>query len=266
MKRIAIYCVTYNSNESLVRYLKSIDKSLLKAGENVAVDVFVADNSENPQTVDVGSMSFSLCLDAMNGNLGYFGAIRRLMLSHPIDAYDYVVISNVDLTLEKDTLKMLAEYECSDTTGWIAPCIYSSMENRDRNPKIMRRYSLKKLKLLRMFFKYPVLHYLYTKTFYKKKKYVKKPQGKVYAGHGSFIILTAKYFRLAGVIDYPQFLFDEEIYLAEQCLDFKLDVMYVPEIKVMDSEHESTGKMKPKMYYKYNYDSTNYIINTYYAL
>lgn len=120
--------------------------------------------------------------------------------------------------------------------------------------------------MIRLFYRYPILHYLYTKTFYKSKKYVSKVAGNIYAGHGSFIILTKEYIKRCGIINYPVFLFGEEIYLAEMCRENNFTVSYCPDISVSDKEHVSTGKIRSRLYYRYNYEAINYAIKTFYNI
>lgn len=87
-------------------------------------------------------------------------------------SYDFVIISNVDIELDKCSLNKLAsDYGAgnSGSIGWIAPKIYSATERRDRNPKMTARYSLKKLKMLRFLFNHPVLYHLYRCTAYRRK-------------------------------------------------------------------------------------------------
>ena len=59
------------------------------------------------------------------------------------------------------------------------------------------------------------LHKLYTMTLYKTKRYRSNEAKYIYAGHGSFIILTKAFFQNYSNIAYPMFLYGEEIYLAE---------------------------------------------------
>ena len=86
----------------------------------------------------------------------------------------------------------------------------------------------------------------------------------VYAGHGSFIILTQAYLRRCGTIDYPVFLFCEELYLAEMCRRNGLAVVYVPHIRVNDTEHVSVGKMAHRDYCRHNLEAVSYIIRHFY--
>lgn len=245
MKRIAVYCVTFNSDGELERYKASLRKAEEKTGGQVKVDIFVSKNTKDD-------------------NPGYFGGIRRAMFQSDLNIYDYAIISNVDLTVEEDFFEKLAAYDCQDDTGWIAPQIWSAEEGRDRNPKILHRYPLKKLKLLRTIFQFPhvwrIKHYISSR----QKKWVSHPAGEIYGGHGSFIILTKRYLERCGVVNYPVFLFCEEIWLAEQCRKEGLTVIYEPSLKVNDSEHASTGRMKLSYYCLLNEEALTYVMNKFY--
>ncbi len=245
MKHIAIFCVSYLSEKERDAYLASINIAAKKAADKVKVDIFVANNTKED-------------------NPGYFGAVKRMMVQKDMNAYDYSIISNVDLALEEDFFIKLADYECSDNTGWIAPQIWSDQELRDMNPKISERYPYYKLKVLQFLHHHPSLHKLYSRTLYYRKRVQSSTEGHIYAGHGSFIILTKKYIERCGIINYPIFLFCEEIYLAELCRKAHLDVTYVPNLRVFDREHISTGKMPIKEYSRLNYEAVSYILNEFY--
>lgn len=265
MKRIAIFCVTYHSYQEAEHYLASIDKAVEKAAGSVSLDVFVADNTTtNPQPITYQASNFKLQTSNSRENLGYFGGIKHAMQEVDVEAYDYAIISNVDLTMDEEFFVKLAAYECPEDTGWIAPQIWSKAEDRDRNPKVLTRYPLKKLKVLRTFFQLPPIWAFYHRYASHKKRSEVHSAGQIYAGHGSFIILTNAYLKRCGKIDYPVFLFCEEIYLAEQCLRAGLKVMYVPALKVSDREHISTGRMNLGHYCHQNYEALQYIIQTYY--
>ena len=245
MKRIAVYCVTFRSDVELENYKASLLKAAEKAGGEVELDFFVSRNTEDD-------------------NPGYFGGIRRAMLKSDVKAYDYAIISNVDLTVEEDFFVKLAAYNCAEDTGWIAPQIWSAQEGRDRNPKIMNRYQLKKLKILKTIFHYPYVWALKRAITARQKKWEKHPAGEIYGGHGSFIILTKRYLERCGAVNYPVFLFCEEIWLAEQCRKAGLKVMYVPTLVVSDAEHASTGRMKLSYYCHLNEEALEYIIKNFY--
>lgn len=270
MKRVAIFCVTYNTYEEMARYYGSVCRAAEQVRGRMEVDFFVADNTERDvQTITLeGTANVCPTVFAYNENLGYLGAAQRMMREESVDIrqYDYVAISNVDLAMQDDALLRLSEYKASPTTGWIAPSLLSEQEGRDRNPGVMRRYSARRLKVLRAMFRFPILMTAYRATFYKRhKKQHTCPEGQViYAGHGSFMLFTKTYFERCGTPQFPMFLFGEELYFAEQCRRQGLSVVYCPSIKIGDQEHASIGKMHRPTIYRYNYDSLGYILRTFY--
>lgn len=265
MDKILIICVNYNSYSELLKYLNSINESA-KCCNNIDVNVIIADNSSKMKHIDLRQYkSIEVSLLNLN-NKGYFGAAQAVMQSiEDLSIYDYVAISNVDLLLKDDFFDKLSSVKIEKEVAWIAPKIYSKDEKRDRNPKVMSRYSKKKLQLLYYMYKYPILFYLYTMTAYKRKKLQPQyPEMDIYAGHGSFMILTRSFFESYKEIHYPIFLFGEELFLAEEILKAGKKVRYVPSLVIYDNEHVSTSTIKKKTYFKYNQDSIKYILDTYY--
>ena len=268
MKKILITCVNYNTYDYLIRFIDSIENSLLHCNiQNLQVEIHIADHSTQKQKVDFSKYKdINIILYPLD-NLGYLGGAATI-INHidDITQYDFVAISNVDLALYKCFFSSLLEQKLPDETGWIAPSIYSKLEKRDKNPKILNRYSLKRIKMLQIMYKYPIVNKIYLATLYKRKKIQATiPAGKtIYAGHGSFILLTKKFFSNYRQLKYPIFLFGEEIYFAELMQKQNLKVLYIPSIKIWDIEHTSTGSIKKRAYYRYNHEAITYIRKTFY--
>lgn len=243
MKRIAIYCVTYHSDKALENYLASIEAS--REGEDCLVDVFVRHNDSE--------------------NLGYFGGIEQLMQEHSPQGYDYVIVSNVDILLSTSFFHDLLAVEPGKEVGWIAPRIASTYEHCDKNPKNLRRYNKRSLLIMRFLFRHSWAHSLHHHTLHKLKNHTRPYRREIYAGHGSFIILTSEYIKRCVIIHYPPFLYCEEIYLAEQCRAHQLKVVHLPGIQVSDSEHIATGQLPHKLRCQYNEQALDYILKTYYT-
>lgn len=266
MKRsILIVCVNYNTYNELNQYLSSIEKSAGKL-QNINVNVIIADNSTFKQSVNTNRYDHINVETQKLDNIGYLKGAQYVINRVPdIKKYDFVIISNVDILMKEDFFTKLYDYRIDQNIAWIAPQIFSKNENRDLNPKVLSRYSKKKLSMLYYMYKYPVLFYLYTATVYKRKKIRSTyPEMDIYAGHGSFIILTRTFFENQNDINYPVFLFGEELYLAEKIRIVGKKVKYVPSIIIYDNEHVSTSKMKKKSYFKYNQESIKYILDTFY--
>ena len=274
MKSIAVLCVTYNSYSELRAYLASVDIAAAKSSSGLKVDVFIVDNTEQDiEEVDYldSYININATLISSHKNLGYFGGAKEGLKYIDIGLYDYMAITNVDLIVSEDAFLNLSKMKLDENVGWIATAIISDKEHRDRNPEVLRRYSRRKLLMLKFKFDYPIIDFVYNRTLYKRKKLRKKYSAMdIYAGHGSFILLTRAYFEKCGMIGYPVFLFGEELYLAEECRKHSLRVIYRPEICIYDSEHVSTSKLKKTLpfkktfYYQCNSDAIDYILANYY--
>ncbi|MBO4718248.1 MAG: hypothetical protein J5658_00100 [Prevotella sp.] len=235
-----------------------------KVKDTISVTVLVADNSVPATHVDYQPQYFTLRILPTNDNKGYFGAIGFLMKEFDPQEYYYSIISNVDVLLTDNFFLKLSNFKCDTAVGWVAPSIYSERHQFDWNPQAMQRYSLRKLKILRFLFKHPQLLQLKKKIFHEFKDIKKHSSGDIYAGHGSFIILPKVYFIKCGIINYPVFLFEEEIYLAEECRKHGLKVVYYPQLKVLDIGGVSTGKIPSLQYCSHYIEALNYIISHYY--
>lgn len=263
--KILILAVTYNSYQELNSYLKSIDKAVELCTET-EVTVCIVDNSIDKQSIDASQYKrIQVEVYSLN-NKGYLGGAQYVINGcTDILKYDYVAISNVDIEMASDFFVKLREYKFDEDIAWLATRIWSKAEERDRNPKIISRPSKKRLQLVNLMYKYPVLDYLYTRTLYKRKTmYTPSPEMDIYAGHGSFMMLTKAFFEKYPKINYPIFLFGEELFFGELIRQAGMRVRYVPNMEVIDTEHTSTGKMKKAFYYKCNKESIDYILNTFY--
>ena len=269
MKKIIIASVNHNSYTQLYNFLTSVDKAAKRVKGQAIVEVFVGDNSTSRQVVDYKAIHYRLSVLVAPNN-GYLGTVRYLLRQRPdIMNADFFIISNVDVFLTTDCfsnlLSFVSQNNDSRSIGWIAPAIISETLNCDLNPQATKRYSLNKLRLLRIAYTFPFIHRLYTLTLHKAKNKTKSHQpADIYAGHGSFIILTRAFLQHCPSLDYPIFLYGEEIFLAEQCAHHRLLVKYVPSIVIFDIGKVSTGKMPSSFYYRYNRQAMDYLINTFY--
>ena len=267
--------VNYNSYDALETYIASVGKALeVAADPTIEVKIHVADNSTSQKAeannCPVSSVHYQL---SHYDNPGYLPAALKTVYSEDYASYDYIIISNVDVTLDDTFLTALRDLKADADAVWIAPFIWSPSEQRDVNPKILERYTKKRLRLLRLLFACPPLYYLYTRTLYRRKVSKSEECGvrsedykykNIYAGHGSFMIFRPDIFLQEPKLDYPVFLFCEEIYMAEMALRIGKKVTHCPSVKVWDKEHASTGLMNLWRYCKYNHDALSYIIRTFY--
>ena len=274
-------CVCYNSYTEALNYLSSINSNI--NADEVDLDLFFIDNSSDVDDIAVDELklqTYNFNLNYVKSqNLGYFpssaAAVEKLAIH--LDVYDYTIVSNVDLSVSDDFFSNLKELNITDSVGAIAPTIYSKALDVDRNPKIYKKPSFLKLNALRFLFGFSLTYLLLrliNQTRLQLRQYLKSNastikkldvtnNAKIYAGHGSFLILTRKLCANLGNLDYPVFLFGEEIYIGETCIKFGLDVVFTPELVIYDSEHVSTGLMQPASYRKFNAEALDYILKTF---
>ena len=266
-KKILLVAITYNSNHALKIYLKTIETALKKAN-NIDLTVIIGDNGD--KKFDISNLEFDYNVSICHfNNLGYLGAAFEIINRQNLREFNYIVISNVDIKLGADFFQKLYEREESDSVGWVCPQIWSETEQRNRNPFLYSRNSKFKLNILRLFFFFPLIHKIYIKTFYKRKRYFQRLNlngisNEIYAGHGSIFILTSSFVKkITEKLNYPVFLYGEECYFAELCYHCNLKVIFDPQLKVTTEDHISTRNLN-KLYYKYNFEALTYILKKFY--
>jgi GT2 family glycosyltransferase len=264
IKSVLFVCVNYNTNELLNNYIKSIAKAKSLLNYPLRIDILIGDNSEIFDPVR-NNLNKDISVFHINNknNLGYIGGVTRAIKESNIDlnSYDYVIISNVDLTISDTFFKKMVSLKIGSEIGWIAPCIFSEKEKRDRNPKIIKRPSVGKMKTIALMYRFPLIHYIYSNTIYKNsdKNSTNFSNNNIYAGHGSFMIFTNSFIKKNLNFRFPGFLFGEEIFFAELVRMSKLKTIYIPELIVNDIDHASTNKLKKAIFYKINYQSIKII-------
>lgn len=269
-KKFLFLLINFESYPQLKDYLVSIDRAAGRA-PRARVEVWIADNTETDfqEIILPPYTSITIHICPYHQNSGYFGGANRLMKeAGDLAAYDYVAISNVDVLLPAAFFEDMLKLPLGDDVGWIAPAIYSEKEGLDRNPELVYRPSALKLRTLMLMYKYDILIRLYNRLLYRlrRKKKVAQARGEtfVYAGHGSFILLTQAFLRCRPSLEYACFLFGEEIFLAELIRKEGLRVLYVPSIHIADIDHIATSKIDRKTYFRLKYQSVSYLYHTFF--
>jgi len=277
--RITFLAINYNTYDSLKLFLDSINNAVDAVdSRKITVEVFVQDNTaiENRKIYqwqcECKNLDFKLFTS--DSNSGYLGGVESLLrndlVREKVLSSEYTIISNVDLTLGKDFIERLQNLIIRDDIGWIAPSIYSYFEQRDRNPKILNRPKKQKLRILELIFSHPIIYFIYLKLIYSIKKKNRKKQTSsydqkyIYAGHGSFMIFSLNFIQKHINFKFPSFLFCEEIFFGELVRKEKMKVQYNGELKIYDSDHASTGKLRRKCYCQMNRNSLRIIRKVYF--
>lgn len=263
MIKIAVVCVNYNSYNETDIFLDSLEAAR-KNCDVFQLDVFLADNSSRKQDLK-NRWHFNFSVQPFP-NIGYFGAAFKVINSVDAQEYDYIFISNVDVCIAADFFDTLVHLNPKEDTAWIAPQIYSNCERRDKNPQRLNRPSARRIRQLLFLYSHPFIMHIYEKTLYRRKIHsrIYEAGTEIYCGHGSFIILTKKFFEKYAAIEYPCFLYCEELFLGELIKNAGLKVVYEPSLKVIDDEHISTGLLSSKASCAFNLEALRYIYKMFY--
>lgn len=271
-KKLALICINYNSYPHLVRFLNSIETSA--QGSKIDLQVIVIDNSTNSVNSEVLSdfcESSDLSLRIIKtANVGYFPGAKIGLddMSDAVKEFDFISISNVDLTLDQFFFKRLGNIPIDESTGVIAPAIISEKRKDDLNPKIEYRPTRSSLERTLKIFSHVSLFFAYRLLSDIKSKLrgtnLSSRKVEMYAPHGSFIIFTKRYFERGGDFDYPRFLFGEEIFVGETCRELNLSIRHHPELVISDIDHGSTSLKSLRFLANEHVKSLNYLLNKYF--
>jgi GT2 family glycosyltransferase len=268
--KIAIVCVNYNSYESLFCYLDSLDWAANLSKGVAEVQVYVADNSTKKKDVDKTKYkNLGIHIDGYN-NLGYLGGAFEMinsMSSNERDGYDYIAISNVDITINKDFFLRLAELNHSDGLAWVAPSIFFERLNKVGSAEWDERPSAKKMKFYDVLYGYPALYYLYwlaSRFKMRAGKNERRDERYIYSGYGSFMLFTKGFIAKQDKWFYESFLFGEEIFFAEMARTYNMKVLYAPQLRINDIGKVSTGKIASRNKLKMQKESNSYLYNTFF--
>lgn len=268
-KRILIVPVNYNSYDYLDSYLKSVSEAWDMARDECRLTVYIADNSTKPEEVVLSKYNIPDLKIIRLDNPGYFGgALHIINNCLNVDDYDYVIISNVDMTFELSALKSLVNLNLSDDVGWISPYRFSERYNSPIFVEKENRPSKWKIKALMWLFKFPMLHRIQKTRATKRYKTLAtenhlRPK-RIYSGCGSCFILTKRFFESYPRLHYPLFLYGEEIFIAELARTANLTVRYEPSIRLTNIGEISTGNVNSKTICNYNYKALKYLYNRFF--
>ena len=243
MKKYLLICVTYHSDTELHNFVESVHRAAERVKTALQVYIEIADNGKE--------------------NLGYLGGALPIYNAKAQD-YNYVSISNVDLALAPDFFEQLLKID-DKGIGWIAPDIYTDKINRHENPCMLSRPTQRNFRIWNIIYSstwiYRLYHALYLLKSHQKKEY---PACTIYAGHGSFMLVTKAFVDKNPEIHFPGFMYGEEIYLAELVRRAGLTVQYEPILHIDNIGNINTGTMKQSLKSRWSKESLGAIYKTFY--
>ncbi len=247
MRKVTFFCVNYHSYDFTVRFLRSVDIAACQVPD-VEVEVFVGDNTPE-EYQDVETKEFThirVTVFPYHRNLGYLGCIFRMMADlgwTDVVRADYIVFSNVDLTLDNSFFKELMRSQLPSDLAWLAPDVYTPRLDRHDNPFMMTRPTQMSFIKWELMYACPFLFGLLEKIYDRKTSQRQNPSSimPIYAGHGSIMMFTGAFLSRHINLQFPSFMYAEEIYMAELVRANLLKVYYVPTVRVENVGEASTG-------------------------
>lgn len=251
---ICFILINYNAVDTTIACVENIQSLKIKEKKIIIVDNF-SPNHSGEQLVEkyMNDESIKVILNSKNigfakaNNLGY-----RIAKEY---GPKFIVIMNNDMKIktidfEDALINSLNKYEF-DVMG---PDIYSVKFDYHQNPQRENNYSIKELK--RMWYEYFLknhLKFIFWVKWYLLSKFISFKEEKkktlilsdnaTYPLHGSFYVISEKYFKERGTFFYPKtFMYMESYILHYQMVKDKKKLIYDPTIHVDHYEDVSTDK------------------------
>jgi GT2 family glycosyltransferase len=222
-------------------------------------------------------------------NLGYYGGACYGLeaLGKTGREFDWVIVANVDVELlPVPIVRFLSEWARSEDVGLVAPAIVSSLSQMDLNPFMVVRPTRRRMRFHRLIHDSHWLSNAYGLartgisllarrlfTSRRQRHVAMLPQASsdgtqqprdIYAAHGAFIAFSRLYFQRGGTLNFPGFLFLEEIFVAETARSANLRVVYDPRIRLRHDVHSSTGILRSRTMTRYMQESTDLVVDRFF--
>ena len=234
MKKYLLICVTYHSDEALHAFVESIHRAAERVKGNLQVDIEIVDNGKQ--------------------NLGYLGGALPIY-NAKAQGYDFVSISNVDIELAPDFFEQLLKIDVTNI-GWLAPDIYTDKINHHENPYMLTRPTKRNFRIWSIIYSCTWIYRIYYRLHLLKNKQQKVyPECTIYAGHGSFMLFTKAFVQQYPVLQFPGFMYAEEIFFAELVRRAQQHVLYTPALHIGNTGNINTGKINQKQKSAWNKES-----------
>jgi GT2 family glycosyltransferase len=253
--KILFICVNYNNGRFTCDFLESI-KNQCYLQDGISVSAIVVDNSipgdvilknaELEKKFPFANYIFT------NNNFGYFNGLN-FGISHinPND-FKFIIVCNNDLILESNFISNLLNNNYNENIYAICPMV-TDLSGKNQNPHLLNRSSfLRILKFDLFFMNYYVgcLMHLTSNLFRFKKHNASMVVAQcIEMGVGAIYVLTNNFFVKNANLNFPHFLFGEEVYFSHQVHSTGGLLLYDPTLLVMHREHSSVNNLPKKFAY-----------------
>ena len=223
---ILVILINYFNDNEVVGFITN----QLSKQQYVKYDIVIVNNGSNDfeklKNLKLNNNSFHVI--EPDRNLGYLNGAKLAFdfycKSKPVP--DFTILCNTDITFENGYfLERIVNDPANKKAEVIGPAIFSTLTSHQQNPIYEKRLSSKKIQFLLHIYNYYPLYIIYQLGTYLKRLIKKSPSNNsqepkyVYAVHGSFLIFTKYFFEKGNTLTFPAFMYSEELFIAEQCLN-----------------------------------------------
>jgi len=274
-KYILLTTAYINEIETLKSFIKHVASLPIPVGWQL--HLVIADNS-GTWPDDLETPDFCLVFKP-GANLGYLGGCRYA-LTKWLDQYlqwpDFYGIVNNDITFQTEFFVKLANLPVPEDVAIIAPDTLRTEDGLRENPFLSSRLHPYQVLKLRAIYSnritgagYEIAHLLRRRLVYKLNHFFPKDNKAenmetIYAPAGSAMFIRPVFFERGGSLAFKGFLFEEEIFLAEEAARLELKVLLIHGLTIIHDEHTSLKKIKFARKIKWIQDSLKIIWEDYY--
>lgn len=201
-------------------------------------------------------------------NKGYLGgcnlALKAYRKAHKTEV-DWIGICNTDLEFDTNFFEIFPN--TSDNIC-IAPNIRRSHDDTPQNPFMRTRPSRLKQLAMSLISKNYILFYLFVASHKTRTTAICQKENKrttqIYAPHGSCFFLKKDFFSNGGSIEYPCFMYGEELFIAEQLHQQKQMVHFSRELHIKHDCGMTTSLTPNKKRIEWQMESWRYLLRNFY--
>lgn len=270
-KKILVLITCYNNDDEVIEYVKDLSRQTVVDSIQIVVTV---NNVKNIAEFKdrILAVHPSIKLEFPGKNLGYlFGCLNGLKSINNIEDYEWVLISNTDITFENEhCLQYLLENKTNPETWVIAPMV-TLPSGRQQNPFLSERPSSTKILFWQIVQGNTIPLYLYSslanvKNRLKKNLLCNMEDRNIYAAHGSCFFVKPECAKEVQKHFGDLFMYGEELLIAEIARNNKKLIKYFPDVKVLHNENSTTKHINYKRKAIFYRQSYRYIYNNFFKV
>lgn len=253
---VNLITVNFNSSEETISMIKSIDNDYVSK-------IIVVDNCSTHDQCTILSdfilHNNKVHLMKLETNIGYFPALNKGLeaLSDDEKKTGYTIICNNDLLFNSAFFEKLLNRSFGEGIMAVSPSV-KTINGVYQNPSLLTKPSRFRYFGYRLYYS----NYFIGKTILKlwrsfgfgiDTNYHKDTiEKEIFVGIGAIFILLPSFFEQNYRLNYPLFLYGEEIFLSHQLNSSGGRLLYVPDMEVIHLESVTTKEIPSKVNYMLN--------------